>query len=496
MVMPSNLPQGVRLNPRNTFEVCEGMSIQAAINAAAAQVPAPSATNPWNILIYPGIYIELITMSSWVNLKGIGPKGSVVIVEDDAVIILANNVEIADLTVRMDAPTSDGRAMMLDSLVACTAKFTNLVFEITTPGAWVLRVLLVTGASSYTFERCSCNIGGTGASFLVRNTTNAATFRFIDNDFTQNNPNAFHFSSNQPGSTWTGKGNRWAGTCGMFSAVGGTLTFDNDAIICTGAWTNTGSTMTLRHCAIEAPVVAGNGALVRLKNCSYRAIQRAGTGNIVDESPWLGDAPWKVHKWNWMTALANMDVGVRGTPVDAGSGQVLLEVNTGAAADQEAVETNPEAAGSLGNELTPARTPRFITQIAVDNFHADADMFFGLRETLGNAIPNIAAEECAGFDWNGANFRAISSDGGGVGQTTNLTTPSVNVQHQLEVIVLGGVQVEFYVDGVLVATHATAGGRPSAALDWQHLLNNGAGGGAAADIDVTIRPGGAQECPA
>ncbi|GAH88818.1 unnamed protein product, partial [marine sediment metagenome] len=201
--------------------------------------------------------------------------------------------------------------------------------------------------------------------------------------------------------------------------------------------------------------------VIRLKNCSYKAIQRTGTGNIVDESPYLSDAPWKVHKWDWRQdpTQADAQYAVRGTPAPAGTGQVLLEVNTGGA-DFEAVETSPEVAGSLGNEFTPAKTPRFITQVVANAFHADARMFFGLRETLGDAIPNIAVEECAGFDWDGANFRAISSDGGGVGVATNLTTPSVNAQHQLEVIVFGGEwqtqQVEFYVDGVLVTTHDTA----------------------------------------
>lgn len=240
--------------------------------------------------------------------------------------------------------------------------------------------------------------------------------------------------------------------------------------------------------------VTSSAGIIRLVGTFYRDINRSATGNIVDQSPWLGDMPWHVEKWSWQAALANSQVAVRGTPIDAGSGQVLLEVDAAAAADQEAVEVLPEVAGALGNEFTPARTPRFITQIAVDNFHADCRMFFGLRETLGNAIPDITAEECAGFDWNGTNFRAISSDGI-TGVATNLTIPTVDTHVQLEVIVFGGVRVEFYVDGVLVATHSTAAGLPSAVLDWQHLLNNYTGGGAAGDIDVTVRNGGCQECP-
>ncbi len=470
-------------------------TIQAAINFAATQ--APGAANPWTVEIYPGIYDEVITCSSWVNLKGVGPKGSVVIyrLDSTAIVILADNVEIADLTLRFGDVTGT-RSFIIDDSATVTARFTNLVFELATPLAIAVRCFYIRGnGSDITIERCFHNIGGTGTSEGIRNLTNAAIFHLVDNDFTFPNVNATHILTDQAG-TWTGGGNRWAGTCHMFNVSAGTITLDNDALLCTAAWTNTGSTITLRHCAIEAPVVAGNLATVRMKNCSYRAISRAGTGNIVDESPQLQDAPWKVHKWTWMAALANMDVAVRGTPLDAGSGQILLEVNTGGAADQEATETNPEAAGSLGNEFTPARTPRFITQITVDEFHADADMFFGLRETLGNAVP-AATEDHAGFIWNGTNFIA-SSDDGVASQTTVLTTPTVNVHVQLEVIVFGGVTtvgwVEFYIDGVLVATHNTR--IPVNGLDWQHLLNNGAGGGAAADIDVTVRNGGVAECPA
>ncbi|KKL03480.1 hypothetical protein LCGC14_2625740, partial [marine sediment metagenome] len=321
--------------------------------------------------------------------------------------------------------------------------------------------------------------------------TAAATIRLLNNDFEFNNVNSFHVYSTIA-TTWVCKDNRWAGTGSVFLIIVGTFTFDNDSLLSPGVWTNTDGVMTLRHCAIEAAVLAGNGSLVRLKNCSYRVISRAGTGNIVDESPALQDAPWKVQKWDFMTALASMDVAVRGTPIDAGSGQVLLEV-TDNVGDAEAVETNPEAAGALGNEFTPARTPRFLTQIFADVFDAHVTMFFGLRATLGDAIPG-AGEDHAGFDWNGTNFRATSSDGAGVGLTTNLTTPTVNQQVQLEVIVIPGVGVEFYVDGVLVATHTVAAEMPDAVLDWQHLLATaGAGGGDL--VQVGVRNGGVQECP-
>lgn len=484
-------------NGQQEYHVWAGMLIQHAITAAAADTPTPAATAIYTVLIHPGIYNEQVSCSTYVNLKGVGPKESVVIHQaDNNVVRLATQVQLSDFTVRLGIPVA-AWSLVYDSAVTCVARLTNLIFEITTPGAInSLVVVKLTGSgSNVTIENCSGKIGGTGAGcYFIENATSAATAHLLDNDVTFTNANGYMIHFTIAGSI-TGRGNRWAGTCAMFSvAAAAAITLDHDAILCTGTWSSILATIILRHCTIESTVTA-SGGVVRLKNCSYRAISRSGTGNIVDESPWLSDAPWYVVKWGaWMVALASMDVGTRGTPTDAGSGQILLEV-TDNVAGQEAVETNPEAAGSRENAFTPSRTPRYIVQIVVDSFDAHVTMFFGLRETLGNAIPNIAAEECAGFDWNGTNFRAISSDGGGAGVATNLTTPSVNVQHQLEVIVIGGIQVEFYVDGVLVATHATAAGRPVTVLDWQHLLATaGAGGGD--EIDVTVRNGGCQECPA
>lgn len=465
--------------------------IQWAINAAVA-APAPSATNIYTIHMHPGIYDEQLAAADYVNLRGIGPKGSVVIYQNNANVIdnLGYN-ELQNLTVRLGTITGSRRFLRKSN--AGTLRVTDVIFEVVTPGANGYRLLEVVNSGTITMERCSGILGGTGAALIIDGSA-GCTIYWIGNNFTVNNVNAYYIQS----STYVilySNGNRWAGTCMMFNvpAGGGTYIFDNDAITCTGAWTNGNSTMTFRNCAIEAPVVAGNLARVRLRNCSYRAIQRSGTGNIVDTSPYLSDAPWHVVKWDWMTALACMDVAVRGTPTDAGSGQVLLEV-TDNVAGQEAVEANTEAAGSLENGFTPARTPRFLDQIAVDSFDANVTMFFGLRETLGNSLP-AATEDHAGFIWDGTNFKS-SSDDGTATQTTNLTTPSTDAQHQLEVIVFGGVTtvgaVEFYVDGVLVATHTTR--IPVSVLDWQHLvLTAGAGGGD--EIDVTVRPGGCQECP-
>jgi len=302
-------------------------------------------------------------------------------------------------------------------------------------------------------------------------------------------------------STFTCMGTHWNGTGKMFYFDGGIIILDNCALLSPGVWTiGAGATITLRNCALECKATAGNTSIVRLKNCSYRAVSRTGTGNIVDESSHLLDSIYHVIKkvWEALTATVyNSRTGAAGTVTLGGAGQVALTI-TAAAADIAGVESVADVAGSLESSFTPARTPRYIQEISVSAFGAGANgnrMFFGLRETLGGVIPDIAAEECAGFDWDGTNFRAISSNGGGVGLDTHLATPSTDVQHQLEVIVFGGAKSEFYVDGVLVATHSTAASRPAVILDWQELIH-GLGTGADSAGVVTLRRGGVQECPA
>ena len=73
-----------------------------------------------------------------------------------------------------------------------------------------------------------------------------------------------------------------------------------------------------------------------------------------------------------------------------------------------------------------------------------------------------------------------------------MTTPANATHVQLEVIIISGVQVEFYIDGVLV--HTETDNLPTAVLDWQHL-EEGLGNASATTINGTVRNGGCAECP-
>ena len=459
----------------------EFVTIQAAIDWCNTQaVPAPAAATPYTVEIWPGIF-NVAILAPHINLRGIDRESCIINVDHAVLVTMAEGCEVSNLTLDVTSDATDiGTGIELND-VNCTIEDINIILN-RSAGAYATGILESVGATARTINmrnvliQMTDNSNERGIAILQAGKT-----IYIENSWIQGSDYGMAIGA--------------SGGAAIASIIHSHSNYFEASSAKSRSVYNNGGVIYLKNDVVAYGILCeGDGGAVRMKNTSYRSLHRTGTGNIVDESPHLQDMLWKVHKWDWMTALANADIAVRGTPLDAGSGQVLLEVETSGAADQEAVEANPEAAGALGNEFTPARTPRFLTQIAVDIFHATATMFFGLRETLGNSIP-AATEDHAGFIWDGANFIASSDDGVGT-QTTNLTTPSVDVQHQLEVIVFGGTTtvgwVEFWVDGALVATHSTR--IPVNGLDWQHLLET-PGGGAAAEIDVSVRPGGCQECP-
>ena len=468
-------------------------------HAITAGATAAGVDEEVNLMLHSGLYNEAPTCASYVNLKGLGTRGSVIIYQNDAdIITYADDVDLQGFTLRFGTPLAN-RNFTKDGAAACNVDVDNIEFEVVTPGAFKYSLFNLSGGSTIGINHCLCNIvqievlslGGAANTILVTN-----------NDFRCTSSASMLIHNGAEGSIINGFNNRWGIAGYIFYMSSGSVTLDHDTIVSARANSFTLSTcnVILRHCTIDTPVSAGNGATVRMKNCSYRSILRTGTGNIVDESPYLSDAPWHIERWNWQAALANAQVAVRGVPLDAGSGQIIIEtLDSGAGV--MAVETLTENARSLGNEFTPARTPRFLTQISAHTddgsgagnpaFDPHVTMFYGLRQTLGNALP-AAAEHHAGFVWDGTNFMA-SSDDGAATETTNLTTPSDDAQHQLEIIIFAGRYVEFYADGVLVATHSTR--VPSAVLDWQHLII-GLGTGAGDTISVTVRNGGTMECPA
>ncbi|GAI75571.1 unnamed protein product, partial [marine sediment metagenome] len=252
------------------YHVYAGMRIQDAITAAITATPNPADTAPYTILIHPGIYDEAITCASWVNLRGIGPKGSVVIRQVNAdVLQLNSNVELQNMTVLITTPAAGAKSLIKDAGNAYTGvRLSDIVLAYTTPAAIANVGILLTGGSTVILERCSAIwVAGTAAEVVLSVTTAASTVTVDGCNFSNNNSVASLINSAFAGTVITVVDSRLHGAASHLVASAG---------------------------------------IIRVANSQYRSIARTG-GNIVDESPQLQDAPWKVHRWDWMTALANMD---------------------------------------------------------------------------------------------------------------------------------------------------------------------------------------------
>jgi len=439
---------------RQTYRCNASFRIQDAIDAAAADTPTPAAGVPYVVHLDPGVYVEQITMANFVSLVGSG-IGKTFIEQTDADVIgtIANQANLQHLTGRVTTPTA-ARAFVR-AAVATSMSILDCEYVQTTPAATQAIFLFCTGAAStITVRRCSCNIGGTGFHLLIQVDTAASTVDLEHCSFISQSVNGVVINMQIAGAVVRAR------SC---------------------------------HFGDGNPVhINASAGVVRLLNCQYRSITRSVTGVIIDESPEMKTGPYHVvkHLWPSLDNTAQTVTGAGGVVALSGGAAATLKVDEDQVGTAR-IDQLAEVTSALSDAFTPARCPRGIIQLSTNNFDPVVDMFWGLRQTLGAAVP-AATEHHAGFTWNGTNLIATSDDGT-ASQTTNLTTPTTDVLHTYELIIVGGVQVEFYVDGVLVATHATR--VPTNALDWTYLLES-AGGGAAADVVNTIKESAYQECPA
>ncbi len=251
----------------------EFITIQAAIDWCNTQaVPAPSAAAPYTVEIWPGIYDEQVTMATFVYLRGIGPKGSVVIYQDDDDAFPtpgAGTFQVQNLTVRLGTPSA-ARRLIRAAGSPTTIRLSDIVFEVTTPGNRVIEIFDFPGVVTGIIERCSFSIDGTGASVTLVAPANTVIVHLVDNDFEWLNANAHHIESDVAGNDITGKGNRWAGTCAMFDCTDGDITLDNDIVVCPAANT----------------VIAGTAiVLLRKGESTFEVIEGMSIQDAVDALP-------------------------------------------------------------------------------------------------------------------------------------------------------------------------------------------------------------------
>lgn len=210
--LPIQFRPRVVMVAKTLFGQAQYTTIQAAINYAVTQTP--SATAPWVVEIFPGVYTEQVTMAAFVDIKGVGAAEDTILRQaDGTIIILASNSTIEDVTIDLNAQTT-GRNLIIDNAVAVSnSVIRNCRFTITTPATNNNHIFQLTAASQVVIDgtrTLDAGIGGSGINIMVYNDTAGATVTLINNVWVHNNNNAYHLASSVAG-TWKSTGNAFRG---------------------------------------------------------------------------------------------------------------------------------------------------------------------------------------------------------------------------------------------------------------------------------------------
>lgn len=489
-------------DPERVFTVAKSganyTSIQTAINDAAVYA---NSTHPQLVMIAPGVYNESIVFAPYVNLSTLSGVSKDVIIEQNDNDVAALNggvVNVNGITFRIVSPTQ-ARTVVKDNGVESTCFMVNCATYITNPSSYDHVAIDVSGNNTY-FIMYSFDlaIGSTGSAIGIDVSSNS-TFLCESSGIHIESPNGYNVRCTHPSAEIDISNTMVDGTSSLFYTTGGTVRWSSCKMDSTGTINvNTDALHYMENSYISVNVIAGNGAEVRLSECSYPYIERTGTGNIIDTSRKLQSGIYHVVDYTWNTSIAYANVYVRksgtGDIQTGGSGQGVAGVRMNSVS-YAGVENNVDITGGLNSSFNCARTIKMHQTVSINQFHANGHMFIGVRETLGNAIPTVGgAENYAGFIWDGTNCRVESSNGGGVGQSTIITSPTINQQYSIEIQIYGSKRVDFYCNGVLVGSHSTANGIPSGYVDWQRLMVSD-GGGDSSYMYMTLRNGYIVECP-
>ena len=171
-----------------------------------------------------------------------------------------------------------------------------------------------------------------------------------------------------------------------------------------------------------------------------------------------------------------------GTEDDGGPGQWVFSVALNGAGTSY-VANKVEQNTAFDTSFNISRNPYIRFEFEIATVGPELEIFIGYRQTIGTANPIAAAENFGGFYYQGGvGWVAQHGDGSGNLTSSGALTIATGQRHVLEVYFTGGTNSLYYVDGVLVATHAA--NLPTGDVDWQALIVS-AGGGAATTCRMT-----------
>lgn len=191
---------------------------------------------------------------------------------------------------------------------------------------------------------------------------------------------------------------------------------------------------------------------------------------------------WETDNITDIQGQIGLGMGANGDVSMGGTGQIRLEIEDDTAGSNAYLYNKPEANNAKDTSFNASRSPYARFEFNLDAKKALQDIYFGFRTTVSGSVL-AHPEKWAVIAWNGAQWSAWSDDGT-TSETTVIASPTDNVRHVVEILIVSATSVEFYVDGVLVATHTTK--LPTGDLDWTVLMVGDGSGGFGVKSRVTV----------
>lgn len=189
---------------------------------------------------------------------------------------------------------------------------------------------------------------------------------------------------------------------------------------------------------------------------------------------------------NWEDAsdsnyqITQADTGAGAAFQMGGFGQSVLKVDDNQAGTKY-IYGQAEQNNALDTSFNASRSPYYRQEFSINANRSTTNIFVGLRQTPGNALPNYAAENFFGLVWNGAIWFFHSGDGTNQ-DTSGTQSISVDTRYVIELLLTSGTSVECYLNGVLIDTLTVD---PTGDLEWSILIvSDGLGG--ATDTLLTL----------
>lgn len=212
--------------------------------------------------------------------------------------------------------------------------------------------------------------------------------------------------------------------------------------------------------------------------------------SVTADKMYAGICRYTVHKGTVREVVYNFESGDNlgggsgggGNQGLAGTGNYYLLIDDDVDGSNAYICQGAEVGGSKDTSWNVSRNPYYRIEFCIDSVKACQIAFLGFRRTPSGNVPP-SNEVHAGLWLNNSTWFVGTGDGESATSPIS-NQPAANQRHVLEIIITSGVNVKFYIDGVLEATMTS--NIPTGDLEWGGLLYSEGTGGEGEHSFLTI----------